>query len=140
MRAAGVRGLLIYCSDYHCSHWTAISGDRWQDDVRLSDSGARDLPARLAVGVALMCGPTGNRLKPMPDKGFSGRAMRILSAIIQIEDDGSTALCDMIEYRGEMWLVPEWLPGSRPKTERPARIILVARRELLGLQTGPIRL
>jgi len=27
MRASGVRGLLIYCSDYHCSHWTAISGD-----------------------------------------------------------------------------------------------------------------
>jgi hypothetical protein len=24
MRASGVRGLLIYCSDYHCSHWTAI--------------------------------------------------------------------------------------------------------------------
>jgi hypothetical protein len=37
MRAAGVRGLLIYWSDYHCSHWTAISGDRWPDDVRLSD-------------------------------------------------------------------------------------------------------
>jgi hypothetical protein len=37
MRTAGVRGLLIYCSDYHCSHWTAISGDRWPDDVRLSD-------------------------------------------------------------------------------------------------------
>jgi len=36
-RAAGVRGLLSYCSDYHCSHWTAISGDRWPDDVRLSD-------------------------------------------------------------------------------------------------------
>ena len=35
MRASGVRGLLIYCSDYHCSHWTAISGDRWPDDVRL---------------------------------------------------------------------------------------------------------
>ena len=29
MRAAGVRGLLIYCSDYKCSHCTAISGDRW---------------------------------------------------------------------------------------------------------------
>ena len=26
MRSAGVRGLLIYCSDYHCSHSTAISG------------------------------------------------------------------------------------------------------------------
>jgi hypothetical protein len=29
MRAANVRGLLIYCSDYHCGHRTAISGDRW---------------------------------------------------------------------------------------------------------------
>jgi hypothetical protein len=37
MRASGVRGLLIYCSDYRCSHSTAISGDRWPDDVRLSD-------------------------------------------------------------------------------------------------------
>jgi hypothetical protein len=38
MRAANVHGLLlIYCSDYHCSHWTAISGDKWPDDVRLSD-------------------------------------------------------------------------------------------------------
>jgi hypothetical protein len=37
MRAPGVRGLLIYCSDYHCSHWTTISGDRWPDDARLSD-------------------------------------------------------------------------------------------------------
>ena len=30
-------GALIYCSDHHCSHWTAISGDRWPDGVRLSD-------------------------------------------------------------------------------------------------------
>jgi hypothetical protein len=37
MRASGVRGLLIYCSDYKCSHSTAISGDRWPDHVRLSD-------------------------------------------------------------------------------------------------------
>jgi len=29
MRAAGVRGLLIYCSDYKGSHWTMISADRW---------------------------------------------------------------------------------------------------------------
>jgi hypothetical protein len=33
----GVRGLLIYCYDYRSSHWTAISGDRWPDSVRLSD-------------------------------------------------------------------------------------------------------
>jgi len=37
MRSAGVRGLLIYCSDYRCSHSTTISADRWPDDVRLSD-------------------------------------------------------------------------------------------------------
>jgi hypothetical protein len=37
MRAAGVRGLLVYCADYKCSHWNAISGDRWPDGARLSD-------------------------------------------------------------------------------------------------------
>ena len=37
MREMGVRGLLIYCADYRCSHSIAISADRWQDDVRLSD-------------------------------------------------------------------------------------------------------
>jgi hypothetical protein len=37
MRSSGVRGFLIYCSDYHCSHWTAINGDSRPDDIRLSD-------------------------------------------------------------------------------------------------------
>jgi hypothetical protein len=37
MRSAGVRGILVYCSDYHCSHWTILDADRWHDDVRLSD-------------------------------------------------------------------------------------------------------
>jgi hypothetical protein len=37
MRASGVRGLLIYCSDLRCSHSTTLSADRWPDDVRLSD-------------------------------------------------------------------------------------------------------
>jgi hypothetical protein len=37
MRSSGVRGVLIYCADYKCSHYIAISGDRWPDDVRLSD-------------------------------------------------------------------------------------------------------
>ena len=30
-------GLLIYCSDYKCSHLVIMSGDRWPDDMRLSD-------------------------------------------------------------------------------------------------------
>ena len=29
MRASGVRGVLIYCSDFRCSRSVAISGDRW---------------------------------------------------------------------------------------------------------------
>jgi hypothetical protein len=37
MRASGVRGILVYCSDYKCSHSLALIADRWPDDVRLSD-------------------------------------------------------------------------------------------------------
>jgi hypothetical protein len=37
MRASGVRGVVIYCADYKCSHSQALSADRWPDDVRLSD-------------------------------------------------------------------------------------------------------
>ena len=39
MRTAGVRGVLIYCSDSKCSYSTAISADQWPDHVRLSDRG-----------------------------------------------------------------------------------------------------
>jgi hypothetical protein len=37
MRASGVRGLLIYCADYQCSHWITVNADHWPDDMRLSD-------------------------------------------------------------------------------------------------------
>jgi hypothetical protein len=37
MHDMGVRGVVVYCADYHCSHSTAISADRWPDDLRLSD-------------------------------------------------------------------------------------------------------
>ena len=37
MRDMGVRGILVYCADYRCSHSIAISGDAWTDDARLSD-------------------------------------------------------------------------------------------------------
>jgi hypothetical protein len=37
LRAAGVRWVLVYCSDHKCSHWTTISAEQWPDDVRLSD-------------------------------------------------------------------------------------------------------
>jgi hypothetical protein len=37
MRSSGVRGILVYCSDYRCSHYIAVTADQWGDDVRLSD-------------------------------------------------------------------------------------------------------
>jgi len=52
----GIRGLLVYCSDYHCSHWIAISGDRWPDDIRLSDLE----PAFVCEA----CGTKGANLRP----------------------------------------------------------------------------
>jgi hypothetical protein len=56
MRASGVRGLLIYCSDYKCSHSTVINDDRWPDQVRLSD-----LELRFACQV---CGTRGADVRP----------------------------------------------------------------------------
>ncbi len=37
MRSSGARGVLVYCSDYKCSHSVEMSADRWPDDARLSD-------------------------------------------------------------------------------------------------------
>jgi len=27
MRKSGIRGVLVYCSDYHCSHWIGINAE-----------------------------------------------------------------------------------------------------------------
>jgi hypothetical protein len=56
MRHTGVRGVLIYCSDYKCSHSTAISADPWPDHVRLSD-----LEPRF---VCEACGKRGADIRP----------------------------------------------------------------------------
>jgi hypothetical protein len=45
MRSSGVRGVLVYCADYRCSHHVAISGDRWPDDVRRLNIRSKKLPA-----------------------------------------------------------------------------------------------
>jgi DNA-directed RNA polymerase subunit RPC12/RpoP len=37
MRSSGVRGVVVYCSDYRCSHSIAMPADQWPDDIRLSD-------------------------------------------------------------------------------------------------------
>jgi hypothetical protein len=56
MRDMGVRGLLIYCSDYMCSHLITTSGDRWPDDMRLSDLGSRF--------ICSACGKRGADVRP----------------------------------------------------------------------------
>jgi hypothetical protein len=56
MRASGVRGVLIYCSDYFCSHHIAVLADRWSDDVRLSDIEPRF--------VCSACGKRGAEVRP----------------------------------------------------------------------------
>jgi hypothetical protein len=37
MRSSGVRGILVYCTDYRCSHSIVMLADQWADAVRLSD-------------------------------------------------------------------------------------------------------
>jgi hypothetical protein len=56
MRSTGVRGILISCADYRCSHSIAISADPWPDDVRLSD-----LEPRF---VCTACGKRGADVRP----------------------------------------------------------------------------
>jgi len=56
MREQGVRGILIYCADFHCSHSTAVSADQWPDDLRLSDIEPRF--------VCAACGKRGADVRP----------------------------------------------------------------------------
>ena len=56
MRDLGVRGLLIYCSDYKRSHRVTMTGDRWPDDSRLSD-----LEPRF---ICSACGKRGTDVRP----------------------------------------------------------------------------
>jgi hypothetical protein len=69
MRGMGVRGVLVYCADYRCSHWIALSADRWPDEVRLSD-----LEPRFVCNA---CGQRGAEIRPdfdcsAPAKGAMG--------------------------------------------------------------------
>jgi hypothetical protein len=37
MREMDVRGVVVFCADYRCSHSVTLDADRWPDDIRLSD-------------------------------------------------------------------------------------------------------
>jgi len=65
MRAQGIHGLLVYCSDFRCSHLVAISANR--DAVRLSD-----IEPRFTCGA---CGRRGAEVRP--DFDWDKPAVRI---------------------------------------------------------------
>jgi hypothetical protein len=68
MRSSGVRGILVYCGDYKCSHHIAIRGDRWPDDIRLSD-----LEPRF---ICSACGKRGADVRPDFDWDKPGKLTR----------------------------------------------------------------
>jgi hypothetical protein len=71
MRASGVRGLIVYCSDYRCSHSVVISGDSFEDDVRLSDIEPRF--------TCRACGQKGADVRPNFDSEPEARRPKIRS-------------------------------------------------------------
>ena len=68
MRTAGVRGILVYCSDYKCSHSLALMADQWPDDMRLSDIEPRFICAA--------CGKRGADVRP--DFSWKGKSTRMM--------------------------------------------------------------
>jgi hypothetical protein len=79
MRSSGVRGILIYCADYTCSHSIAISGDRWPDHVRLSD-----LESRF---VCRACGQRGTDIRPDFDWNKKARRHDGLPAVARLKTE-----------------------------------------------------
>jgi hypothetical protein len=68
MRASGVRGVLVYCSDYRCSHSIAMPADWWPDDARLSDIEPRF--------VCSVCGKRGADVRP--DFNWQGKPVAMI--------------------------------------------------------------
>ena len=59
MRYSGVRGLLVYCADYKCSHLATFAPtevDKWPDSVLLSELEPRFICQR--------CGSRGADVRP----------------------------------------------------------------------------
>ena len=63
LRGSGIRGLLVYCADYRCSHSVALLADRWPSDASLSDIEPRF--------VCTACGKRGADVRP--DFNWNGK-------------------------------------------------------------------
>lgn len=60
----GPRRLLVYCSDFRCSHSVVLDSARWGDDVRLSD-----LEPRFTCKA---CGRRGADVRPLFERAGMG--------------------------------------------------------------------
>ena len=56
MRESGVREILIYCRDHHCSHHVTLDADCWPASLRLTDIEDRF--------VCQVCGKRGADVRP----------------------------------------------------------------------------
>jgi hypothetical protein len=93
---ARVRGLLVHCSDYKCSHSIATLADQWPDDMRHPTS-SRGFGATRAASVApLRCGQDllkGTRLI-LVSRVWTGRCcFRLQTAIGRILTACALSLC-----------------------------------------------
>jgi hypothetical protein len=86
MREMGVRGILVYCAVYRCSHSIAISGDEWPDDLRLSD-----VEGRFTCSA---CGKRGADVRP----DFNCAAIRKAP-----DDTGAFSLLRREEFSSARW-------------------------------------
>jgi hypothetical protein len=64
MRESGVFGVVVFCSDYSCSHSTALPADRWPDHIRLSDIEPQF--------VCKACGKRGADVRPLFEQARMG--------------------------------------------------------------------
>lgn len=60
----GLRWLIVYCTDFKCSHSVVIDARQWGDDVRLSD-----LEPQFTCKA---CGRRGADVRPLFDKARMG--------------------------------------------------------------------
>ena len=56
MRSTGNTSIIVYCSDFRCSHHAVISAEQWPDEVRLSDIEPHF--------VCSVCGTKGAEIRP----------------------------------------------------------------------------
>ena len=107
MRAASVRGVLIYCSDCRCSHSTSLDADRWADDIRLSDI-EPGWCVRPAVAMVLKSGRIGDHWSRDPSASAIDEGLDIMATFLKIFV--AVLLVVFLAHAVIGWLRPDVMP------------------------------